>query len=158
MQSQWIQKANRTYWRGKTHVVQRSALIASPGDFGFGAKSHRTSSQTLCHVTQGNILRSLPFQQLLQAHDVLYVQTPHSFQQQRILEGATALRVLRDAFPTGLSAGGVPHQALLEIQVQGPGWCSSMDWARACEPKGPGFGSQPGHTPGFRARSPVGGA
>ena len=37
-----------------------------------------------------------------------------------------------------------------------PGWCSSMDWVRACKPKGHQFNSQSGHRPGLRARSPVG--
>ena len=38
-----------------------------------------------------------------------------------------------------------------------PGWCGSVDRALACEPKGHGFDSQSGHTPGLQARSPVGG-
>ena len=37
------------------------------------------------------------------------------------------------------------------------GWCSSMDWAWACEPKGHWFDSQSGHMPGLQARSPIGG-
>ena len=39
----------------------------------------------------------------------------------------------------------------------GPGWCGSVDWALACEPKGLEFDSQSGHMPGFQARPPVGG-
>ena len=39
---------------------------------------------------------------------------------------------------------------------KGPGWCGSVDWAWACEPKGCWFDSQSGHTPGLWARSPVG--
>ena len=38
-----------------------------------------------------------------------------------------------------------------------PGWCGSVDWVRACEPKGCWFDSQSGHTPGLWARSPFGG-
>ena len=36
------------------------------------------------------------------------------------------------------------------------GWCSSVDWAWACEPKGHQFDSQSGHMSGLQARSPVG--
>ena len=39
-----------------------------------------------------------------------------------------------------------------------PGWCGSVDWVPACEPKGHWFDSQSGHMPGLWARSPVGGA
>ena len=39
-----------------------------------------------------------------------------------------------------------------------PGWCSSVDWAWACKPKGRQFNSQSGHMPGLPARSPVGDA
>ena len=38
-----------------------------------------------------------------------------------------------------------------------PGWCSSVDWVLACEPKGHWFDSQLGHMPGFWPRFPVGG-
>ena len=38
-----------------------------------------------------------------------------------------------------------------------PGWCGSVDWVLACEPKGHWFDSQSGHMPGLRARSPAGG-
>ena len=38
-----------------------------------------------------------------------------------------------------------------------PGWCGSVDWVQACEPKGRWFDSQSGHMPGLQARSPVGG-
>ena len=37
-----------------------------------------------------------------------------------------------------------------------PGWCSSVGWALACEPKGHWFDSPSGHKPGLRARSAVG--
>ena len=37
------------------------------------------------------------------------------------------------------------------------GWCGSVDWALACEPKSRQFNSQSGHMPGLRARSPGGG-
>ena len=43
-----------------------------------------------------------------------------------------------------------------EISILGPGWCGSVDWVPACEPKGCQFDSQSGHTPGLQARSPVG--
>ena len=36
-----------------------------------------------------------------------------------------------------------------------PGWCSSVDWARTCEPKGRWSNSQSRHMPGFQARSSV---
>ena len=42
--------------------------------------------------------------------------------------------------------------------VFNPGWCGSMDWVPACEPKGCQFDSQSGHMPGLQARSPAGGA
>ena len=35
-----------------------------------------------------------------------------------------------------------------------PGWCDTVDWALACEPKGRQFDSQSGHMPGLHARSP----
>ena len=38
------------------------------------------------------------------------------------------------------------------------GWCSSVDWAQACKPRGCQFYSQPRHMPGLQARSPVGDA
>ena len=38
-----------------------------------------------------------------------------------------------------------------------PSWCTSVDWAPACEPKGRRFDSQSGHMRGLWARSPVGG-
>ena len=38
-----------------------------------------------------------------------------------------------------------------------PGWCGSVDWVPACEPKGRWFNSQSGHKPGLWARFPVGG-
>ena len=38
-----------------------------------------------------------------------------------------------------------------------PSWCRSVDWARACKPKGCGFDSQSEHMPGLWDRSPVGG-
>ena len=37
-----------------------------------------------------------------------------------------------------------------------PGWCGSVDWVLACEPKCCWFDSQSGHMPGLWARSPVG--
>ena len=36
-----------------------------------------------------------------------------------------------------------------------PGWCSSVDWTLACEPKGRQFDSQSGHMPGLWVRSLV---
>ena len=45
----------------------------------------------------------------------------------------------------------------LKRDVWYPGWCSSVDWAPACRPKGCQFDSQSGHMPGLQARSPVGG-
>ena len=46
---------------------------------------------------------------------------------------------------------------ILKIKIS-PGWCDSVDWVPAGEPKGCWFNSQSGHMPGLRARSPVGGA
>ena len=52
--------------------------------------------------------------------------------------------------------GNYPATWHLFINLQGcPGWCSSVDWAWACEPKGCWFNSQSGHMPGLQARSPV---
>ena len=47
----------------------------------------------------------------------------------------------------------------LHFKVAGlsPGWCGSVDWMLACEPKGHQFDPQSGHMPGLWARSPVGG-
>ena len=44
------------------------------------------------------------------------------------------------------------------IPWRSPGWCGSVDCARASKPKGCRFDSQSGHTPGLWARSPAGGA
>ena len=41
--------------------------------------------------------------------------------------------------------------------MSGPGWCGSVDWVLARDPKGLQFNSQSGHMPGLQARSPVGG-
>ena len=40
-----------------------------------------------------------------------------------------------------------------EIFQNGLGWCGSVDWVPACEPKGCWFNSQSGHMPGFWAKS-----
>ena len=40
-------------------------------------------------------------------------------------------------------------------KANSPGWCSSVDWASVCKPKGRWFNSQSGHMPGLWARSPV---
>ena len=37
----------------------------------------------------------------------------------------------------------------------GFGWCGSVDWVLACEPKGYWFDSQSGHMPGLQARFPT---
>ena len=39
-----------------------------------------------------------------------------------------------------------------------PGWCSSVDWVWACQPKGRWFDSQSEHKPGLWTRFPLGGA
>ena len=41
---------------------------------------------------------------------------------------------------------------------ESPGWCGSVDWVTAWEPKGCWFNSQSGHMPRLQARSPVGNA
>ena len=41
-------------------------------------------------------------------------------------------------------------------KTTGPGWCGSVDWVPAWEPKGRQFDSQTGHMPGLWARSPAG--
>ena len=38
-----------------------------------------------------------------------------------------------------------------------PGWCGSVDWVRACKPKGCLFDSQSRYLPGLWAGSPIGG-
>ena len=48
----------------------------------------------------------------------------------------------------------LPSQKCL---LQCSGWCGSVDWVLACEPKGHQFNSQSGHMPGLQARSSVGG-
>ena len=45
----------------------------------------------------------------------------------------------------------------LKMWYLSPGWCVSVDWGLACEPKGYQFASQSGHMPGLQTRSPVGG-
>ena len=50
---------------------------------------------------------------------------------------------------------GVNFSYLKTVYV--PGWHSSVDWVRACEPKSCQLDSQSGHMPGLQARSPVGG-
>ena len=45
-------------------------------------------------------------------------------------------------------------QSLRRVTDKGPSCCGSVDWAPACEPKGPWFDSQSGHIPGLQARSP----
>ena len=47
---------------------------------------------------------------------------------------------------------------MLKSTVFCPGWCGSVDWTPAWEPKGHQFNSQSGHMPRLQARSPVGGA
>ena len=42
-------------------------------------------------------------------------------------------------------------------RTQCPGWCVSVHWVPACEPKGWWFDSHSGHVPGLWSRSPVGG-
>ena len=46
---------------------------------------------------------------------------------------------------------------LLKMNDQCRGWCVSVDWVLAWEPKCCWFDSQWGHMPGLRPRSPVGG-
>ena len=46
----------------------------------------------------------------------------------------------------------------LSIITLSSGWCSSVDWVQALEPKGCWFDSRSGHMPGLKARSPVGDA
>ena len=45
-----------------------------------------------------------------------------------------------------------------KINRRSLGWCGSVDWAWASEPKCHHFNSQSGHMSALRARSPVGGA
>ena len=45
----------------------------------------------------------------------------------------------------------------IRIALDGPGWCSSVHWVQAWEPKGHLFDSQSGHMPGLWVRSPIGG-
>ena len=47
---------------------------------------------------------------------------------------------------------------ITKIVDSSPGWCSSVDWARACEAKGRRFDSQSGHMPGLWTMLPVGDA
>ena len=41
-------------------------------------------------------------------------------------------------------------------ETESPGWCGSVDWAPACEPKSHHFDSQLGHMPGLWTWYPVG--
>ena len=45
---------------------------------------------------------------------------------------------------------------LFDKDFQGPGWCGSVDWALAWEPKGRWLDSQSGHKPVLQAGSLVG--
>ena len=47
------------------------------------------------------------------------------------------------------------HFVTYNIYYIPPGWCGSVDWALACEPKGRWFNPQSGHMPGLQPRSPV---
>ena len=47
--------------------------------------------------------------------------------------------------------------AHIKKNLAGPGWCGSVDWVPACEPKGCQFDFQSGHMPRLWAMSPVGG-
>ena len=47
-----------------------------------------------------------------------------------------------------------PFSVQIKLVDRCPGWCGSVDWVPACEPKSCWFGSQSG--PGLQARSPVG--
>ena len=40
-------------------------------------------------------------------------------------------------------------------KIHSPGWCGSVDWVPACEPKCHGCDSQSGHKPGLLARFPT---
>ena len=44
-----------------------------------------------------------------------------------------------------------------KIKSLNPGWCGSVGWVLACEPKDHWFSSWPGHMPGLQAKSLVGG-
>ena len=44
-----------------------------------------------------------------------------------------------------------------KIESACPGWCGSVDWVLACEPKGYWFDSQSGHMPGLWAQILSGG-
>ena len=47
------------------------------------------------------------------------------------------------------------EESALRLPTFCPGWCGSVDWAQACEPKGRWLDSQSGHVPGLRSRCPV---
>ena len=52
----------------------------------------------------------------------------------------------------------IRNMPLLNIWGHLVHWCSSVDWAPACEPRGRWFDSQSGHKPVFQALCPVEGA
>ena len=58
---------------------------------------------------------------------------------------------------TGSSKQCLPCACFKRLTDFSPGWCGSVDWVQACEPKGHWFNSQSGHMPGFWPRSLVGG-
>ena len=58
---------------------------------------------------------------------------------------------------TGPLAPSTYWMVLLKSLIISPGWCGSVDWAPAYEPKGRQFDSQSGHMPGLQDRFPVGG-
>ena len=45
------------------------------------------------------------------------------------------------------------YQGYIILRNFGPGWCGSVNWALACEPKSHRLDSQSGHMPGLLARS-----
>ena len=61
-----------------------------------------------------------------------------------------------NSFPSH-SFGDESHWLFFQNISISPGWCGSVDWALAWEPKGCWFNSQSGHMSGLRARSPAGG-
>ena len=86
--------------------------------------------------------------------------TSSSFTCQSQLLHCTGRTVFRGIFSSLYLASQTPSSFLCKNHIKStfscPGWCGSVDWVPACEPKGHWINSQSGRMPVLQARSPVG--
>ena len=75
----------------------------------------------------------------------------------RLLQKGGVLRVNGgEVAQESATLGALPETSSFQNSLASPGWCSSVDSAWACEPKGHQFHTRLGHMPGLWARSPAG--